>query len=406
MRKASGINMSDVKVNNRALILNQLKEGKKSRKDIAEKIKLTPAAVTILVKELIQEGCISECGQIENSSRVGRKKVYIELNRNYKYAIGVNIEPNHVCVGIANVKAEIIKYEEMIITGISVKQIMKMIVKTCLNLLWNLNISKNDVLGIGVGIVGIVDSENGVSKQAYGLWNKEVDIRNILSNKLKLPVLVENNVRVLALAEMELTEHKYIKNMVFIKYGPGIGSAIITNEEIYKGSYNSAGELGHMIIDMNGKVCKCGQKGCLETVASMLTLIDEIKNEFSSETYPILYKSVCGSIDKINEDIIIEAYKLGEKKIVDKINKAWRYLGTGIVNILRFYDPHKIIIYGELFHEQVFLEKLIEEVNNQGHESNVINKIERSILIQEKCIGGVVSVIKELFYETGAIIPV
>lgn len=403
MRRISGINMSDVKINNRALILNQLKEEKKSRKDIAEKIQLTPAAVTILVNEMIQEGCIRECGYIEEPGRVGRKRVFIELNKDYKYVIGVNIEPSLISVGISNLSSEIIQSIDEKINGMSVEQIMDSIVKTCKDLLWNLNISKKDVLGVGVGIVGIVDSKHGISKHAYGLWREPVDIENILTKKLDLPIIVENNVRVLALAEMELTMHRHIQNMVFIKYGPGIGSAIIADKEIYKGAYNNAGELGHMIIDINGKECRCGQNGCLETVASIGTLIEEIKQEFSEVLYPILFKLTKGSIDKINDSILIQAYKLGEELVVSKVNKAWDYLGIGIVNMIKLYDPHKIIVYGEIFNDQLFVKKLMEEIKDYGHIDNAINKIKKSGLSQERCIGGAVLVIKELFYKTGAI---
>ena len=99
MQKNSGVNMSDVKVNNRALILNQLKDERRSRKDIADKIRLTPAAVTIIVNELILEGCIIESGHIDDSGNVGRKKIFVKLNKNYRYTIGINIEPDVISVG-------------------------------------------------------------------------------------------------------------------------------------------------------------------------------------------------------------------------------------------------------------------------------------------------------------------
>lgn len=401
MKRSSGANMSDVKINNRTLILNQLKEGKKSRKDIAEKIKLTPASVTILVNEMIQDGCIRETGQMEETLRVGRKKVFIEINKHYKYAIGVNIEPGTLSIGISNLKLELVEYKDIDINGMSVDQVMKIIIETTMEMLWNMNISKNDVLGVGVGIVGIVDSKKGISKRAYGLWKTPVDIEGILSDGLKLPVVVENNVRALALAEMELTKNKDIENMVFIKYGPGIGSATITNKEIYKGTYNNAGELGHMIMDISGKECKCGQRGCLETVASTRAIIQDMKNAFSKEVLPILYKLVEGNKENIDEGAIMEAYKLGEVEIVKEINKVWEYLGIGMVNMIKLFDPYKIVIYGELFKDEEFLNKIVHEIEKYGNFDNITNRIQASILDNKRCIGGVVLVVTELFYKKG-----
>ncbi len=314
MQKKAGVNMSHVKVSNRALILNQLRVEPKSRKDIADKIKLTPAAVTILVNELMQEGCIIESNHVDDSGNVGRKKVYVKLNKDFRYTIGVNVEPKKVSVGIANLASEILEaYNFKIDKSVSTDDIMIKITKTCMDLLWNLNISKSDVLGVGVGIVGHVDSTNGISKHAYGLWKDEVDLEDKLSTALQLPVVVENNVRALALAEMELTAHKNIKNMVFFKYGPGIGSAVIINEEIYRGSFNNSGEIGHVIIDTTGKMCKCGQRGCLEAVASIESIIIDIQDDYNKDKYPIIHSIVGDDSDKIDEKIVINAYKRGEK---------------------------------------------------------------------------------------------
>lgn len=405
MSKKAGVNMSYVKVNNRALILNQLKESTKSRKDIADKIKLTPAAVTILVNELMQEGCIVESSHVDDSGNVGRKKIFVKINKDFRYSIGVNIEPKRVSVGIANLESEILKSENLKINStMSVDEIIKKIIKTCMDLLWELNISKSSVLGIGVGIVGIVDSVRGISNRAYGLWKEQVNIGDILAEKMQLPIIVENNVRALAIAEMELTDHRNIKNMVFLKYGPGIGSALIINEDVYKGSYNNAGEIGHMIIDPDGKKCKCGQKGCLETVASMECLINEFKDEYDEKLYPLLSEMIDNDIDKIEESVIIAAYKKGEKLAAAKIDKAIKYLALGIVNIMRLYDPNKIIFYGTFPDEDIFMDKLAEEVRvlSDGKSSN--DKIEKSILKEEKCIGGIVLANKELFFKTGGIL--
>ncbi len=107
MKQRSGINMSDVKVSNRSMILNQVKSRPKSRKDIAAKLHLTPAAITVLVNELMDEGCIKESGMVEEPGRVGRKKVFVELDASYRYVVGINIEGKTMTIGIGNLKSEI-----------------------------------------------------------------------------------------------------------------------------------------------------------------------------------------------------------------------------------------------------------------------------------------------------------
>lgn len=396
--------MSDVKVNNRSLILKQLKYKKRSRKDIAEKIKLTPAAVTILVNELIEQGCIRESGHVDEPSRVGRKKVFLELHNTYKYAIGVNIEGDDVSIGIGDLSGNLLQNINKSIDGLKAIEVLNIIVQNIMDLIWNMNLSKKDILGIGIGIVGIVDNQNGISKRAYGLWKEEVKVREILEQELGLPVIVENNVRALARAEMEQRTHKKMDNMVFVKHGPGIGSAIMLNKEIYRGSNNKSGELGHMVIDPNGEECRCGKKGCLETIASVKSVIKKISKEYNEKDYPILYEITKGDMSLITEETILNAYIKGDKKVTKYIENMLQYLAIGLVNTMKFYDPHKIIIYGKLFEEDIFIEKLIAYIEENEPMQEIAERIEKSSLNAPKSIGGLVMIVDELFFNKGATI--
>jgi predicted NBD/HSP70 family sugar kinase len=405
MKRRSGINMSDVKISNRAMILNQVKGSPKSRKDIAEKLKLTPAAITMLVNELIEQGCVRESGHVDEPVRVGRKKVFIELNKDYRYVIGVNIEGKHVNIGLGNLQYEVMASRTESISGLSSEQIMKLIIKQIGGLLQENQIEIEKCLGIGVGVVGKVDTKNGVSKHAYGIWDREVDIAGILEEALSLPVIVENNVRALALAEMELTQHKKISNLVFMKLGPGIGSAVILDKEIYKGAHNDSGEIGHMMIDLEGKTCQCGLVGCLETVASITSLFEDIKADYHNEVYPIIEEITGGDLQRLNESHIIEAYVKGEEAVIKKVDQMLVYLSIGIINSIKFYDPHKLVLYSEMFNEPILYKKLIDEIAKHQIENSLEDMIETSNLIAPKSVGGVVLCAKKLFYNKGAMVP-
>ncbi len=404
MKRRSGINMSDVKISNRAMILNQVKGSPKSRKDIAEKLNLTPAAITMLVNELIEQGCVRESGHVDEPVRVGRKKVFIELNKDYRYVIGVNIEGKHVNIGIGNLQYEVMASISESISGLSPEQVVKMIVRQINRLLHENHIELSQCLGIGVGIVGKVDTKKGISKHAYGIWDVEVPIADMLEKAFDMPVLVENNVRALALAEMELTMHRKISNLVFMKLGPGIGSAVIIDNEIYTGAHSDAGEIGHMMIDLDGRQCQCGLVGCLETVASITCLIEDIKQDFTNEAYPILSKLMNEDIDLLNEGLIIEAYLAGDQKVVDKTDAMLVYLSVGIINSIKFYDPHKLVLYSEMFNEPILYKKLLTEIAKHQIEESLESLIESSNLIAPKCVGGVVLSAKKLFFSKGAMV--
>jgi len=394
--------MSDVKMSNRGLILRQIKDTPKPRKDIAEKIRLTPAAVTILVNELIEQGCIRESGQVNEPSRVGRKKVFIELNKDYKYAFGISIEGSHMNVCIGNLKCEVLDFVNIKIKDLQAEKVLELAKTVIEDMMKERHLSKDRIVGVGLGIVGNVDTKHGISKHAYGLWKKEVKVKEYLEEALGLHVIVENNVRALALAEVELTTHKKIRNMVFMKLGPGVGSAVILDNEIYKGSYNNSGELGHMIIDLKGKKCRCGQTGCLETVASIASLYEEIKEDFSVDQYPILYEKLHGNLDNISEDFVMDAYIAGDEQVIKKVDQLICYLSIGVINSIKMYDPHKIIIYSNMFSNPIFMNKLIQASLVQNSAVNLEERLEPSSLTTEKSVGGLVLVINKRFFKLGA----
>ncbi len=405
MVRNKGINMSTIKQENRASILKILKtNGAASRKDIADIIELTPAAVTIIVNEMIQEGIIKEVGQLEEKDkRAGRRKMLLNIEYSYKHVIGINIESDKVSIGIANLNGQIIHHHVMQLDKtIAPTQFLKKIASTCMKILWKQNIVRENVIGVGVGIVGRVDLVSGSSKHAYGLWREEVEVKRTLEHALSIPVVIDNNVRALALAEMEYASEGNLDNMLFVKCGPGIGSAMIINREIYYGTHSMAGEIGHMVMDDDGPICKCGQRGCLEALASQEAMIKRLLNDFSKENMPILYALTRGCRESISFANMELAYESGETMLQSIIDEATAYLARGIVNVIRVYDPKKVILYGEIFKWPLFHARVLYRLrqiisDDILHELIVISSLES----ESDCIGGIALAIRTYFYKIG-----
>ena len=161
----TGINLVDVRTNNKLTILRLLNaNGAMSRKDIAAILKLTPAAVTILCNEIIREGMIVEKGEAEEEKRAGRKKMLIDINFRYKYIIGINIEPDYTYLNIADLKGDSILVRKIQTDSlIAPKAYIQYLIHECIKMLWEANLKKEDILGVGVGIIGAVDVASGVS---------------------------------------------------------------------------------------------------------------------------------------------------------------------------------------------------------------------------------------------------
>lgn len=400
-----GGNMTTVKYQNRSLILYMLKNsGAVSRVDIAQMLQLTPAAITILVNEMVKEGIIVEVGQQEqDDKRSGRKKILIDINYDFKHVIGINIESDWINIGVSNLKGDTVIHKRFQTDKILLPaKLLENIASECMNMLWKENIMKENILGVGVGIVGKVDREQGISNHAYALWNQEVNVKAILENAMGIRVVVDNNVRALAIGELDYHEAEETTNILFVKYGPGIGSAMTINNEIYYGSSNSAGELGHTIVEFDGEICKCGRRGCLETIASEKSLIKKAISEFDERNTPVLHKICKGEPDNITIENIYKAAADGDARVLESIGKVSYYMAIAIANAVSLYDPNKVILYGNAFKYDFVMEEFKRVIEAAIIREDLNEFITLSALnYKSNYIGGIALALREFFYNTG-----
>lgn len=401
-----GGNMTVIKYQNRSLILNILKnKGPIPRVDIAQLLKLTPAAITIIVNEMVKEGIIKELGPMEEDKRSGRKKVLIDINYDYKYVIGINIEQNHINIGISNIKGEILSNQRFKTDkNQDSEKMLSNIASECMNMLWKENILKDKIIGVGVGIVGPVDKNTGISKHAYGLWDNQVNVKKILEDKLGIRVVVDNNVRTLALGEIDYHHNEGMSNVLFIKYGPGIGAAIIIDNEIYYGGDNCSGEIGHTIVNIDGEECKCGKRGCLETIISQRVIKEKIEKIFCKENTPILFEICEGNIENMDDKNIYKALERRDKRITEIFNEAAFYMAIAITNAISLYDPNKVILYGEIFKYEKINKEFKAILSKSIGNKNIKDFVSISALTyKSNYIGGIALALREFFYSSGAL---
>lgn len=238
------------------------------------------------------------------------------------YAVGIDIGGTNVKAGVVSEKGEIVeKWEgptEHKNKDALIKQITRMVE----------NFKKKYVIkGVGIGVAGLVDYEEGVVRVSPHLPLKDVPLRSILTDQLALPVSVDNDANSGGLGEKYFGAGRNIQNFVFLTLGTGIGGAVFINGELIRGTKGFAGELGHMIIDRNGPQCKCGARGCLEALASG-SAIEKIAWTSASE--------------------VTKAASAGEDKAKEILASIGKKLGIGIANILNILDPELVIVGGKV----------------------------------------------------------
>ena len=363
MAETNGINMLDVKKKNRGSILRLIyQKGSISRKEIATALGLTPAAITLITNDLIEEGLLEESSyESSNVGRKGRKEILLEIRGKKFAAIGVYISKHKfriMCMDLKNT----IPFEDTVLTADCYYDSSKILAKLCqsvTNLLADDKILHGrTLLGMGVCVNGIVKSRQGISVKSYGIWEENVQVIAYLEEALQIPIILTNNICALAHGEAFLSRREYLDNMLFIKYGPGVGAARLNYRHTTHDFDYKAIELGHLIVEPDGLACICGNHGCLETIASYSSIERSISEAFSKENTPILYELLDGNPEKFTIEALVEAYEQNDPPIVKALEKVIRYLSLAIKNSICILEPSSVILYGELFESARFREVL------------------------------------------------
>ena len=336
MEKGSFKNM---KKQNQKNILSLIKnEDGISRSQIADKLKISRATVTNIVRELISYELVQEAAV--GKSRGGRRPMLLNLKSKGAFVIGIEWGIDSVKAVLLNLKAKIIADDQIEVQSHDFEEYKKI----SFNLIEKYQNKLEDqtkIIGIGLGIHGLVDPEKGLSIfTPHFNWDK-INIKKVIAKKFDYPIFIDNDVRMMAAGEIWQGRDDF----VFINTGSGIGSALVFKSKLHYGNNYAAGELGHMKVKDGGPKCHCGKNGCLESLASKESII-------------LRYKKL-KNVEDITFKEIINRYQADEKEALLVINDALRYFSRAISNILNILNPEAVII-GGLFaeYDQLLLEKL------------------------------------------------
>lgn len=206
--------------------------------------------------------------------------------------------------------------------------------------------TKADVLGIGMGIPGPVINQSVVAFFANFPWPTNVNAKELLEKRTGLHVKVDNDVNVITAGEAWLGAARGYKNVVCLALGTGVGGGILINGQLVGGFKGAGGEIGHMIVEENGKLCGCGHKGCLETYCSATGVAREAVSRLSVNKRNKVWELVDGDISKVEAKHVFDAAKAGDAFAIDIVNYVVRYLALGLGNVINMLNPEAIVIGG------------------------------------------------------------
>jgi predicted NBD/HSP70 family sugar kinase len=331
---------------NEVFVLNLVRERQPiSRIDIAEWTGLEGSTVSKIVARLLENEYVYEDGVGTASPQGGRKRRFLHLNPHKAYAVGVDLEPHHHMVALADFNGRILRSVTVDYQA-DPQASLEAVARTIKKLLQSHEASER-VEGIGVSLIGLVDPKEGrvLAGESLG-WGDDVPVGSILRNSLNLdlPLYFENGSRLAALAEIWLGKHTThgSQDLVFMEIGEGIGAGIVIQGQLYHGSLHGAGEFGHISLDPNGPACSCGGRGCLEMFASDQATIARYSELCRTEGNP-------GEIEGgVTIEEVVSRSLRGNPRAIEAIRQTANYLGRGLIPVIYSVNPEVIVLGGAI----------------------------------------------------------
>ncbi|ASF40830.1 MULTISPECIES: ROK family transcriptional regulator [Halobacillus] len=385
---------------NRSIILNMIREeGPISRAEIAKQTRLTPPTVSNIVKELINTQFVIETTQ--GMSKGGRKPTLLEINADQFYTLGIDVGTFHMKFVVTNLFGDLKDVTSLPIGNYPGNEDILSIMKQGIqDLLYSGKNDPDKFLGIGVGMHGIVDPEEGISLFAPSFQLRNIPIKEELEKDFNMIVKVENDARTMTLGEYWFGNGNDADNMVGVNVGNGIGAGMMIKGRLFHGENSIAGEIGHVTIDLSGPKCTCGNYGCLQTLAAGPAIAERARKELKTGKPSIIHELVDGDFEKVDGQVVYQAACEGDEFSIDLLNQTGRYLGIGLTNLIHTINPKRIIVGGGVSNAGDFLMKGIEEtIQSRG----LTDKAKETSIVLSKlgehasAIGACVLVLEEFF---------
>jgi predicted NBD/HSP70 family sugar kinase len=322
---------------NRSKILNTIKSyGLIPRAEIARLTGLSPATVTGITADLIQDNLVFE-KEVGDSSG-GRRPIMLAINPHGGCVVGIKVMEDHALGALTDLEASLLVKQSFPLTDTSPEGVSLAVGELVVELLRLSANPLSSLMGVGVGLAGIVDSGQGIVCQSPFFGWTDVPLRELIQNRVHVPVYIDNDVNTLAFAEKWFGAGQGINDFLVVTFGRGIGLGIVVNGQFHHGLRGGAGELGHTVIRPGGELCACGKRGCLEMYVSEPAMLRQASEAFN--------QGQLASQPHTPEELVALA-ESGAAPAREILVQAGQLLGQSIANLINIFNPQCILINGE-----------------------------------------------------------
>ncbi len=386
---------------NKALVLNLIRQqGTISRADIAKRTNLSRSTVSNIVTDLLAANLVQESGT--GQSQGGRRPILIEFNYQAGYVVGIELGATHLFVVVTDLEPKIIvELERDFELTIGPEAGLSRVAELAQQALAQAEVSLEQVVGMGLGVPGPVHHATGTVAFPPIMpgWHG-FPMRARLEEELGVTVYADNDANLGALGEWAHGAGQGVDNLAYIKVGTGIGCGLIIGGEIYRGQSGSAGEIGHITIDENGPPCRCGNYGCLESMAAGPAIAHRAQLAIKAGQETTLVKTK--SVGEITAADVSRAASQGDPLSLQLFHEAGRHIGVALAGLINLFNPKLVIIGGGMAQAgDILLEPIRRSVQSHGLRIAVEScQIVQAQLGREATALGAVTVVLEKMFRS------
>jgi len=360
--KKSMINQSLIKESNLKTLFNLIYHREPiSRSELAGLTDLSPTTISSLVDELIQSGLVVSVGT-SDTKNIGRKPIMLKVNANGAYIAAFRWGRSGLNYLLYDLKCGVVEHHVIEIN--SSNNFAKTIYDTIINTTYR-KIEKRKLLAVCISIPAIIDSSSyAIDSSVLRLRENSRVITELTELFPSTPIVIGNESVFFTYAEKEFGGAKNVNNLFYVNISDGVGSGIMLDGKIYKGSMGIAGEFGHTTIDIHGPECECGNRGCLENYISLPAIVSSYTQHAQDKGLP-----PANSIDEI-----AVAYSNNDPVAVEVIHEVAQILNYGLYNVINLLNIDRIVIGGGI---RKFGKPFLDELNQCTNTRAVLTKINR-----------------------------
>ena len=353
--------LTDARETGTSLVFSEIRQASPiARIDIAQATGISPATVTTITAELLLKGLIEEVpvNPETNTAKRGRPRVNLKIRGAAHLVAGMKLSDKSATVAILDFDGKRISNFTNLSPAATLDPILAVeFLRTTLVLaLRDANLKLSDISGVGVGLPGIVDAPAGNVFWSQTLSERNVPFQEMLHKAFGAPVFLDNDANLVTIAEQRFGKAKDARNFIVVTIEQGVGMGIVIDGKLYRGTHGCGAELGHTKVQLDGALCRCGQRGCLEAYVGDYALLREASSAMSPVT---------GASTEHQMEVLLEEAKSGNEMAQSIFRRASRMFAMGLANVVNIFAPELIILSGErMQYNYLYDEDMINDMKN------------------------------------------